>query len=192
MIDVSQVTIVGPLSAYEQDLLLALVARISELDLEKTVEQFATMNEVADRMMATVPDLVVDDPPVGWCFTAAALARWRQQSTQTVSRDYRARRVFGFKLGNRVVFPAIQFDPHGQQSREFKHLFPMEDATRWRALDFALWLRTATPDGDAPITLLGGGSRFRTTTSHGGGSFVPTVAEPPGDDGSGDDRGRQP
>ncbi|MET4583756.1 hypothetical protein ABIE21_003287 [Conyzicola nivalis] len=127
-----------PTGAATRALLAAAVGeRLTEIDFKRAGELYATPEALAARMLEALPDTPVTDPPIGSCYSAPALARWKQLSRQAIDQQRKAGRLFGAMVDRRWLFPAVQFDKCGRQSRAFAELLyshPGQDPGRVRSL----------------------------------------------------------
>lgn len=127
------------------ELVAALVPAIARMDLARAIKRHGSVEGVADRMIATIPDLAIADPPVGAAYSTAALARWKQISRQGVFAQYRAGRLFAVLHLGKLVFPSCQFDSAGNQLPRFRDLLSEASEAVTDLAGFASWLHTARP-----------------------------------------------
>ena len=168
-----------PANAATRALLTAAIGeRLSKLDFDRTREFYPTPEALAARMLETLPDTLVTDPPIGACYSAPALARWKQLSRQAIDQQRKAGRLFGAMVDRRWLYPAAQFDKRGGQSRAFAellHSHPGQDP-----VEFAVWLETDDPaTGVSPRLELQQAPDTRTPDERFFDDFVPTIIEPP-------------
>ena len=124
------------------EILKALVDRLPTIAWDRIPEAQRTVEWVAQKMVASLPSVMIGDPPVGACYTARGLALWRGVTRQAIHQQRRAGRIVDFKHGNTVVYPAFQFSHTGRTLPIVRylletHLTAMDDAT-----EIAAWLDT--------------------------------------------------
>ncbi|MBC7593925.1 MAG: hypothetical protein H7288_08325 [Kineosporiaceae bacterium] len=122
------------------EILKALVDRLPTIAWDRIPEAQRTVEWVAQKMVASLPSVMIGDPPVGACYTARGLALWRGVTRQAIHQQRRAGRIVGFKHGNTVVYPAFQFSHTGRMLPIVRdmletHLTALDDAT-----EIAAWL----------------------------------------------------
>jgi hypothetical protein len=91
------------------ELLEALVDRFPNLLWDRIPDAQRTVGRVTEKMVASLPPAMIEDPPVGVCYTTRGLAFWRGAARQVIHQQRRAGRIMGFKHGRIAVYPAIQF-----------------------------------------------------------------------------------
>jgi hypothetical protein len=162
------------------ELVAALLPAIARMDLARAVELHGSVVGVADRMISTIPDLAIADPPVGAAYSTAALARWKQISRQGVFAQYRAGRLFAVLHLGKLVFPSCQFDSIGDQLPRFGELLSEASEDVTDLAGFASWLHTARPrSGTTPSEELRASARRGATRSTLPTRSELTVIQPP-------------
>jgi hypothetical protein len=155
-----------------------LGARLADVDLGRAMTRYRTPEALATRMLDTLPDVAVTDPPIGACYSAPALARWKQLSRQAIDQQRRSGRLFGVMVGGRMLHPSAQFDNHGRQSRAFVDLYAHAGGSD--PVEFAVWMETPDPvTGVRPSDTLRRAPDTRTSHERLLDGFVPTIVEPP-------------
>jgi len=165
-------------SAVGKDLAAALVERFEEVDFASAQQQYRTPEALAARMLETLPDIVATDPPIGSCYSAPALARWKQHSRQAIDQQRRSGRLFGVMVDRRWLYPSVQFDSRGRQSPAFVAV--LESQSGRDAVEFAVWLET--PDSETGVTPKAEIQRAAdngTREERFFDGFVPTIIQPP-------------
>jgi hypothetical protein len=168
-----------PANAATRALLTAAIGeRLSKLDFDRTREFYPTPEALAARMLETLPDTLVTDPPIGACYSAPAVARWKQLSRQSIDQQRRAGRLFGVMVDRRWLYPAVQFDNYGRQSAAFTAV--LEQHRIEDPVGFAVWLETPDPEtGIVPKAEIRRAENDRTAAGRFFDGFVPTIIEPP-------------
>jgi hypothetical protein len=160
------------------DLTQALTEMLAGRDLSAALAIYPSPESVAQRMLQAVPDVVVRDPPIGACYSAPALARWKQLSRQAVDQQRKAGRLFGVMVDRRWLYPSVQFDSQGRQSPAF--LAVRESRSGKDAVEFAVWLEAPDPEtGVAPKAKFQRAADNRTLEERFFDGFVPTIIQPP-------------
>jgi hypothetical protein len=155
-------------------------ARLADIDLGRAMTQYPTPEALAARMLDTLPDVAVTNPPIGACYSASALARWKQLSRQGIDQQRRAGRLFAVMIDHRWLYPSVQFDQRGRQSAAFAALLERQRALVGNPFEFAVWLETPEePGGPTPRARLQSASGTRTVADRTFDDFVPTIVDPP-------------
>ncbi|MBB5844922.1 hypothetical protein HD599_003245 [Conyzicola lurida] len=160
-------------------LVAAIAARLPGVDFERALDTFPDVEAFAARMLEVLPDVCIDDPPIGACYSGPALGRWKQLTRQAIDQQRRAGTLFGVMVDRRWLYPSVQFDANGRQTRAFAELVAQETPGR-EPLEFAVWLETANPStGTTPARTLREQPDTRTATERLLDGFVPTIIQPP-------------
>ena len=123
-------------------LLEALELKLKAVDLSVARKRGQSADDLAERMLATVPTILITDPPVGYCYTTRALSIWRGVSRQAIFNWHRDRKVLAFKHGGVLVYPATQFHKTGRPRAAMATLLATSSAPRASAREAATWLQT--------------------------------------------------
>jgi len=156
----------------------AIGEKLNRIDFDRAMQIYSTPEALAARMLDTLPDTHVTDPPIGPCYSAPALARWKQLTRQAVDQQRRAGRLFGVMVDRKWLYPAVQFDNYSRQSAAFAAV--LEKYPDKAPVEFAVWLET--PDsktGIAPKVDIRRAQNDRTAADRFFDGFVPTIIEPP-------------
>jgi len=161
--------------------LLQLVAdRLATTDLTHAAQLYPDPNDLADRMLASLPDKIISEPLIGPCYSTSALARWKRLTRQAVNHQRTVGTLFGVEHKASFYFPAVQFDNRGRQTRSFRELWNMFTETDGEPLAFAVWLQTPDPaTGLSPARVLRDAPDNRTDEQRMMDEFEPTIVEPP-------------
>ena len=158
----------------------ALALVIGEVDIERSLELYGTVEGVAARMLTTIPDLSIAEPDVGPCYSTPALARWKQISRQAVFSQYRSGKLFGLMHDRKLVFPSIQFDSRGRMRPVFADEFQRPSAEQLSARDFATLLDAVDDNtGLSPAMRISTSVDDRSALERALDDFVPTIVQPP-------------
>jgi hypothetical protein len=158
----------------------ALARVIGDVDIQRSLDLYGTIEGVATRMLTAIPDRMITEPGIGSCYTTAALARWKQISRQAVVGQYKSRKLFGLKHERKLVFPSIQFDSRGRMRRAFADEFQRPSAERLSADDFATLLHTVDDNtGLSPAIRISTSVDERSSLERALAHFVPTIVDPP-------------
>ena len=156
----------------------AIAAHLNQVDLGGAMAKFPDVDALVAKMLATLPDFCVDEPPIGSCYSAPALARWKQLSRQAIDQQRRAGRLFGVMVDRRWLYPSVQFDSQGRQSPAFVAVLESQSAKD--AVEFAVWLETPDPEtGVTPKAEIQRAADNRTQEERFFDGFVPTIIQPP-------------
>ena len=130
--------------AFQRALSASLVPLLKDIDLPRLVKRFGSLEAIVDRMMASIPDAVVNDPPVGPCHTRTRLASWQGVSRQSVQTQQRAGRIIGFVYHGRILHPTVQFDGRGRPMPLLRELLNATDGPLGDADRISQWLHEPT------------------------------------------------
>jgi len=129
----------------------ALVSALQTVDIVTSLEVFGSAEAIASRMLMSLPDLVISEPPIGPCYTTRALAEWKQVSRQAVGAQRRRGAIVGLHHAGRLIYPALQFDHRGQMQPALEALLDGIDRVHLSSAEFADWLhRTNSETGRTP------------------------------------------
>jgi hypothetical protein len=157
-----------------------LGVRLAEVDLIKALRLHGSAEAMVNRMMYTLPDTILTDPPIGPCYSSSALARWKQVSRQAIDQQRRSGRLFGVLVGGRMFYPSVQFDNRGRQSRAFAEMYADAERSGRDQVEFGIWMETPDPvTGVRPSDTLRLAPDTRTPHERLLDNFVPTVVDPP-------------
>ena len=131
-------------------ILQAFRERLQEFDMAQVEAAYPDPKELVSRMVTTLPDLFVDDPMIGTCYSTARLAAWKGLSRQGIAHQQRTGRLLGVKHGRTIAFPSVQFDVRGRMTRPFRKL--LEEKREAGLTDMEIALCLETPDADTGIT----------------------------------------
>lgn len=132
------------------DIIESVLHRLDEVDLHAVVSVIGSADEVAERMVESLPLAGPFDEEVGPFYDTAGLRRHFRLSRQAVDQRARRRDLLCLKTsdGHRL-YPAFQFDRHGAgipRLREVLAVWPEEKQHGpWQA---AAWLNAAGDDLD--------------------------------------------
>jgi hypothetical protein len=158
----------------------ALALVIGDVDIQRSLDMYDTVEGVAARMLTAIPDRLITEPGIGPCYSTAALARWKQLSRQAVFGQYWSGKLFGLKHERKLVFPSIQFDSRGRMRRAFADEFQRPCAERLSADDFATLLHTVEDNtGLSPAMRISASVDGRSALEHDLDHFIPTIVDPP-------------
>ena len=133
----------------------ALVSALHTVDMVRSLEFFGSVEAIASRMLSSLPDIVISEPPIGACYTTRCLADWKQVSRQAIVAQRQRGRIVGLLHGGRLVYPAVQFDYCGQMRPAFDALLDGVDRVQMSPPEFAKWLHHAHPEtGRTPSEIL--------------------------------------
>jgi hypothetical protein len=93
-------------------IMAALQVQLADVDWALVRNRFPDPEALADRMVAAIPDAVVDWP-IGPCYSTAALVRWTGKSRQAIARQRTSARILGFTFAGLILHPAVQFADRG-------------------------------------------------------------------------------
>jgi len=161
--------------------LLQLVAdRLATTDLTRASQFYPDPNDLADRMLASLPDKIITEPLIGPCYSTTALARWKRLTRQAVNHQRTVGTLFAVEHKGSFYFPAVQFDNRGRQTAAFRELWDTFTATGGEPLAFAVWLQTPDPaTGLSPARVLRDAPDVRTDEQRTMDDFEPTIIRPP-------------
>jgi hypothetical protein len=131
---------------FESELTAALERSIATLDPTRAFELYPDVEDLAARMIDSLPDQFIAEPLLGPCYSTAALARWRRLSRQAVTHQREVGTLFAVEHKSRFCFPSAQFDPRGRPTEAFQELWMKFRATGGSPLAFAVWLQTLDPE----------------------------------------------
>ena len=139
--------------AYEKavsalQVLQALVAADAGAALERGIRATGSVDNLAARMLAAVPDERPEiDALVGPFFDTSKLATWRDVRKQAIQKAAAKHDILGMKMADNVmVFPAFQFGPHGENLPHLREVLALLDPDWVDPWGSALWLNTADPE----------------------------------------------
>lgn len=137
------------------DLASALIDRLRTVDWDHVSWSEDGPEAMADRMLASLPTVFINDPAVGACYTTRGLAMWRGSTRQAIYQERRSGRLLGFLHGKKVVYLALQFSDSGRPLLDLRLLLAKLNAPPEDAEDVAAWLDAVDRrSGQSPRKLL--------------------------------------
>lgn len=160
------------------NLMVVVAQKLEAQDLTYAAQSYLTAAELVDRMISALPDIVVTDPPIGPCYTPAALAQWKRVSRQAIAKQRSTGKLFAVTINRSVFYPAVQFDNHGRPLTAFRELAQVHCADN--PLEFAVWLQAPNADtGTSPAEDLWNAPDTRSDQQRMMDEFEPTIVQPP-------------
>ena len=142
-------------TATHSELMRAVCERLPRIAWDRMPSTEGGLEALVDKVMASIPDIVIDSPAVGACYSARRLAvRWGI-TRQAIYQQRRAGRIVGFQHGTEYAYPEWQFGtdcrPMTQVREVLKNVAtPPPDVT-----GFAAWLdRTDAESGRSPRQMI--------------------------------------
>jgi hypothetical protein len=123
----------------------ALAAVLPSVDMLRSLELYGSLEGMAARMLESLPDLVISDPPIGACYSTKALATWTQVSRQTIVERRNRGQIFGLIYKGRLIYPAVQFDRRGQMRSQFRALMDETSGPRMSPREYTDWMHRPDP-----------------------------------------------
>jgi len=162
------------------ELLDVLVEELAAMDLTRAVQCYPSADLLADRMISSLPDVLVAEPPIGPCYSPRALARWKGISRQAIAKQRSRGKLFAVTVDGSTIFPAIQFDSRGRPLPAFRELWDASASDYADPLAFAVWMHTPDPrTGKSPASVLRSAPDTRSDTQRKMEAFEPTIVQPP-------------
>jgi hypothetical protein len=132
-----------PVTLKEQ-FLVELARHIADIDVDALLLTHPDVDAIAKRMIASLPNKAINEPPVGACFTTSRLATWRNVTRQAIFQGRRAGRIFGFLYEGSWLYPDVQFGPTGSPLPVVRGLLAAVECPLTDAKAVANWLDTRT------------------------------------------------
>ena len=102
--------------------------------------------EIVERMMASIPASSALDEKLGPFYTSSSLATWKSVSRQAIYGQHKKGSILGLTTSDGLtVFPAFQFDPHGDPLPGLAGVLSILDGAMDDPWARALWLSTPVP-----------------------------------------------
>ena len=170
----------GMESAQASEILRLLTETISAIDLTRAMVEYPKPEDLASRMLESLPDAIITEPLIGPCYSTAALARWRKLTRQAITHQRKVGTLFAVEHKSLFYFPSAQFDRRGRQLSAFRDVWSDFQKTGGTPLEFAVWLQTLDPEtGATPASVIASAPDLRTTEQRLIDDFEPVIIQPP-------------
>jgi hypothetical protein len=137
------------------ELIRAVIERLPRIAWDRIISTPGGLEALVDKVMASIPDIFIDSPAVGACYSARRLAvRWGV-TRQAIYQRRRAGRIVGFKNGSEYAYPEWQFDTDCRPMTQVREVLKNVATPPPDIAGFAAWLDT--PDvgsGQSPRQII--------------------------------------
>lgn len=137
------------------ELMRAVIERLPRIAWDRMISTPGGLEALVDKVMASIPDIFIDSPAVGACYSARSLAvRWGI-TRQAIYQQRRAGRIVGFQHGSEYAYPEWQFGTDCQPMPDVREVLKNAAAPPPDLAGFAAWLDgTGSGSGQSPRQMI--------------------------------------
>ncbi len=142
-------------TATHSELMRAVIERLPRIAWDRMISTPGGLEALVDTVMASIPDIHIDSPDVGACYSARRLAvRWGI-TRQAIYQQRRAGRIVGFQHGTEYAYPEWQFGTDCRPMPEVREVLKNVAAPPPDVTGFAAWLDgTDSESGQSPRQMI--------------------------------------
>jgi hypothetical protein len=146
------------------ELIRAVVERFPRIAWDRMPSTEEGLEALVDKVMASIPDVYIDSPDVGACYSARRLAvRWGI-TRQAIYQQRRTGRIIGFKNGTEYAYPEWQFGTDCRPMTQVREVLKNVATPPPDIAGFAAWLDTPDVEsGQSPQQMIEAAARQAPT-----------------------------
>ena len=124
------------------ELMTAVAAELRDVNWADVARTYPSVQLLAKKLVASLPTVCIEEPPVGACCTSAGLAAWRGTTRQAVYQSRKTGRILGFAHDGQIGYLGVQFAESGRPLPEMRELLRSTGSELSSAVEVASWLDT--------------------------------------------------
>jgi hypothetical protein len=137
------------------ELMRAVIERLPRIAWDRMPSTEGGLETLVDKVMASIPDIYIDSPDVGACYSARRLALWWGITRQAIYQQRRTGRIIGFKNGTEYAYPEWQFGTDCRPMTQVREVLKNVAAPPPDVTGFAAWLDgTGSESGQSPRQMI--------------------------------------
>jgi len=125
----------------QEKLILIILDKVSGAKLASTIELGKSLEDVANRMVASLPETNDLDAAVGPFYDTAGLARWLGINKEAIASRVSSRNILGVQSSDgHWIYPAFQFTDKGEPLPRLREVVDAINPDTTDAWGTAIWL----------------------------------------------------